>query len=46
MSGGKGDDTLRASDKARDVVRCGPGDDKAIVNRRDKVKACEEVTLK
>ncbi|MEA2526978.1 MAG: cell wall-associated protease, partial [Thermomicrobiales bacterium] len=44
LSGGTGDDLMRASDKARDVVRCGPGDDKAIVNARDKVKACEEVT--
>ena len=44
LSGGKGDDLMRASDKARDVVRCGAGDDEAIVNKRDKVKACEEVT--
>ncbi|MDX6587150.1 MAG: hypothetical protein QOI31_1623 [Solirubrobacterales bacterium] len=44
LSGGTGDDLMRASDKARDVVRCGPGDDQAIVNARDKVKACEEVT--
>jgi len=46
LSGGTGDDLLRSSDKARDRVRCGPGDDEAVVNKRDKVKkkSCETVT--
>ncbi len=44
LTGGAGDDVIRASDKARDLIRCGRGDDEAIANRRDKVKGCEEVS--
>jgi hypothetical protein len=41
--GGAGDDTIRARGNARDVVRCGPGDDRAFVDRRDRVRGCETV---
>ena len=44
LTGGPGDDVLRASDSKRDLIRCGAGDDEAIVNRRDEVKGCEEVS--
>ena len=44
LTGGAGDDVIRSSDKARDLIRCGRGDDEAIANRRDKVKGCEEVS--
>ncbi len=44
LTGGPGDDVIRSSDKARDLIRCGSGNDKATVNARDKVKGCEEVT--
>jgi hypothetical protein len=41
--GGPGDDLIRARGRARDVVRCGPGDDVATVDDRDRVRGCEEV---
>lgn len=48
FSGGAGDDLIRARDKrgrrVRDRVVCGPGADRAIVDRRDRVAAsCETV---
>ena len=42
-SGGAGDDVIRARGNARDVVACGPGDDRAVVDRRDRVRGCETV---
>ncbi len=41
--GGAGNDVIRAKGRARDVVRCGPGNDTAYVDRRDRVRACETV---
>ncbi len=43
VSGGHGRDRLRTRDHKRDVVRCGKGRDRAIVDRRDKVVGCEKV---
>lgn len=43
LSGGAGGDVIRSRDGARDVVRCGPGRDTAIVDRRDAVTGCEIV---
>jgi hypothetical protein len=44
--GGAGDDTIRARGNARDVVSCGPGEDRAFVDRRDRVRGCETVRRK
>lgn len=41
LSGGSGDDVLKARDGERDRVRCGGGDDRAKVDKRDRVKGCE-----
>ena len=41
--GQRGDDTIRARGRARDFISCGPGDDRAFVDRRDRVKGCETV---
>ncbi|HKF85425.1 MAG TPA: calcium-binding protein, partial [Candidatus Limnocylindrales bacterium] len=42
LRGGAGDDTVRSRDGRRDAVRCGPGNDLAIVDRRDVVRSdCE-----
>jgi hypothetical protein len=45
-AGGAGDDTIRARGNARDVVSCGPGEDRAFVDRRDRVRGCETVRRK
>ncbi|CAN5497150.1 hypothetical protein BH20ACT15_BH20ACT15_06190 [soil metagenome] len=38
-----GRDFVKSRDGKRDVVRCGKGKDRAVVDRRDKVKGCESV---
>jgi hypothetical protein len=43
---GPGNDRLDAVDGKRDVVRCGPGRDRARADRKDSVAGCERVTLK
>jgi len=43
LSGGDGRDKLRARGGGRDVVRCGKGRDKAVVDARDRVRGCEKV---
>jgi Ca2+-binding RTX toxin-like protein len=43
LYGGPGDDTLRARDRNRDVVDCGPGRDVALVDASDRVSGCERV---
>jgi hypothetical protein len=43
LVGGGGDDRLKAGDGARDVVRCGNGDDVTKVDRIDRVRRCETV---
>jgi Ca2+-binding RTX toxin-like protein len=41
---GSGDDLIHATDPARDTVRCGRGDDRALVSARDRVFGCERVS--
>ena len=49
LRGGRGDDVLRSQDifsptaAFRDVVDCGPGQDRASVDFRDRVVDCEDV---
>ena len=43
LFGGPGNDTLRARDGRRDLVDCGPGRDRAVVDRIDRVSGCELV---
>jgi hypothetical protein len=43
LVGGSGDDRLITRDGARDTLRCGPGLDTAIIDRRDRVISCEKV---
>jgi Ca2+-binding RTX toxin-like protein len=42
LLGGSGNDTIRAEDGTRDIIRGGPGRDKAYVDRVDKVKGVEK----
>ena len=46
LSGGDGDDELKARAGGRDLVKCGPGKDKAVVDARDRVRGCEKVRRK
>jgi dienelactone hydrolase len=41
LKGGRGRDRIDAKDGNRDVVRCGPGRDRATVDRKDRVRGCE-----
>lgn len=43
LRGSTGDDRIAARGGTRDVVACGPGDDLAVVDRRDRVSRCERV---
>jgi Ca2+-binding RTX toxin-like protein len=43
LGGGNGDDRIAARDGARDRVACGPGDDLAVVDGKDRVSGCEKV---
>jgi Ca2+-binding RTX toxin-like protein len=44
ISGGAGNDVIRAKDGTRDVIRCGAGRDTVVADRSDKVrKDCERV---
>ncbi|HEY0317815.1 MAG TPA: S8 family serine peptidase [Solirubrobacterales bacterium] len=43
LLGGPGDDVLRARDGFADVVDCGAGNDRAIVDGLDRVHGCEQV---
>jgi Ca2+-binding RTX toxin-like protein len=44
--GGSGGDLIRADDGTRDVVRCGPGEDTARIDRADRpARGCEVVRL-
>ena len=45
IAAGPGNDFVRASDEARDLVRCGSGRDRAFVSRNDRARGCERVTL-
>jgi Ca2+-binding RTX toxin-like protein len=44
LEGGSGADVVDSFDRKRDVVRCGPGRDRARVDRIDSVVGCETVT--
>ena len=43
LYGGSGNDILKARDGQRDVVDCGPGRDRAYIDRRDRVSGCETI---
>ncbi|MDX6586783.1 MAG: hypothetical protein QOI31_1256 [Solirubrobacterales bacterium] len=43
--GGSGDDRMRSWAGGVDIVRCGPGEDRATVGPRDDVHGCEHVRL-
>ena len=43
---GTGGDFIRASDRALDVVDCGPGRDRIIADPGDRLRGCERVTRK
>jgi hypothetical protein len=43
IAAGPGNDIVRSSDAARDVVGCGAGRDRAFVSRNDRVAGCELV---
>ena len=40
-SAGSGNDTVEARNRQRERVDCGPGRDKATVDRSDRVRRCE-----
>ena len=45
LGGGPGRDVLRSKGGGRDIVKCGPGKDKVIADRRDKLgRGCEAAT--
>lgn len=44
--GGGGADLIKAAGDRRDVVKCGSGDDKAIVDRRDSASGCERLIVR
>src|SRR5204862_44217 len=46
ISGGAGNDTINAFDHTRDSINCGPGRDKATVDKVDLVRGCEKVIRK
>jgi Tol biopolymer transport system component len=46
LSGGPGSDTIDAADGVRDTVDCGPGHDRARVDKKDKLIGCEKVTIR
>jgi hypothetical protein len=43
MAAAAGNDTVRADDGQREVIRCGPGDDRAIIDRSDHPIGCERL---
>jgi len=46
LYGAAGNDRIFAKDGTKDIVRCGPGRDRAVVDAKDKVKKCEIVNGK
>jgi uncharacterized repeat protein (TIGR01451 family) len=40
---GAGNDTISARDGSRDAIECGPGVDRVVADRRDRVVGCEQV---
>jgi Ca2+-binding RTX toxin-like protein len=43
LYGGRGSDTILAADGERDIIDCGPGNDRAVVDSVDKTMNCEVV---
>jgi hypothetical protein len=43
---GKGDDYVYANDGQRDVVDCGPGDDRVVADHSDVLRNCEHIIYK
>jgi hypothetical protein len=43
--GGPGSDTILAADGTKDVIDCGTGNDKAVVDAIDVAKGCESVSI-
>lgn len=41
---GRGNDVVNAANRRKETVRCGPGKDRARVDRNDRVSGCERVT--
>jgi hypothetical protein len=46
MSGGPGNDTISAADGKKDSVNCGPGNDHATADKKDKLRGCEHVSTR
>ncbi|MGE5690260.1 MAG: hypothetical protein ACM33B_06855, partial [Pseudomonadota bacterium] len=46
LVGGTGNDTILAADGIAETVDCGKGKDRAVVDRTDRVRGCEQVTRK
>jgi hypothetical protein len=47
MSGGSGNDRIKARDGRKDRIDCGSGNDRVTADKKDKVaKNCEHVTRK
>ncbi|HEX2232021.1 MAG TPA: DUF4394 domain-containing protein [Thermoleophilaceae bacterium] len=44
LAGGRGNDTLQARNRRVETVNCGPGRDRAVVDRRDRTRGCERVS--
>ena len=42
-SGGSGDDIINAFDGKRQTVNCGPGRDRARLDRFDRARGCERI---
>jgi len=43
VSGGAGNDTINVRNHKRDIVNCGPGKDRVIADKIDKLRGCERV---
>ena len=41
IDAGTGNDVVGARDRNVDVITCGPGNDRAVIDRRDVVAGCE-----
>jgi hypothetical protein len=47
LTGGRGADRINAAgDDRRDLVRCGRGRDRAVVDRIDRVRGCERTRVR
>ena len=44
IKAGAGNDTIKAKNKKRETIDCGPGKDKVTADKTDKLKGCETKT--